>query len=71
MIAPEAGKWLVETQGYGHSNRKTFEVVDDAILAERGLPKDPSAFLNNGIMFKPNKRLEEISGLFEAVKAGI
>jgi spermidine/putrescine transport system substrate-binding protein len=71
MIAPDAGKWLVEVQGYGHSNRKTFELVGDAMLAERGLPKDPSAFLNNGIMFKPNQRLEEISSLFESVKAGI
>ena len=71
MIAPEAGKWLVEVQGYGHSNRKTFQVVDAKILAERGLPSDPSEFLNNGIMFKPNKRLEEVSSMFEAVKAGL
>ena len=71
MIAPEAGKWLVEVQGYGHSNRKTFQVVDAKILAERGLPSDPSEFLNNGIMFKPNKRLEAVSSMFEAVKAGL
>lgn len=71
MIAPEAGKWLIETQGYGHSNRKTFEVVEAKVLEERGLPNDPVAFLNNGIMYKPNTRLEEVSLMFEGVKAGL
>ena len=71
MIAPEAGKWLIETQGYGHSNRKAFDLVPEAILAERGLPRDPTQFLANGILFKPNKQLEEISSMFEAVKAGL
>jgi spermidine/putrescine transport system substrate-binding protein len=71
VIAPDAGKWLIEVQGYGHSNRKSFDLVTDEALAERGLPKDPNALLNNGILFQPNKRLEEISSMFEAVKAGI
>jgi spermidine/putrescine transport system substrate-binding protein len=71
MIAPEAGKWLVEVQGYGHSNRKTFEIVDPKILAERDIPPDPTVFLSAGIMFKPNKRLEDVSAMFEAVKAGL
>ncbi len=71
MIAPDAGKWLIETQGYGHSNRKTFELIDDQILADRGLPRDPVPFLNNGILYRPTGRLEEISSMFEAVKAGI
>jgi spermidine/putrescine transport system substrate-binding protein len=71
MIAPEAGKWLIETQGYGHANRKAFDLVPEAILAERGLPRDPTQFLANGILFKPNKQLEEISSMFEAVKAGL
>ncbi len=71
MIAPEAGKWLFEEQGFGHSNRKTFGIVDPQILAERGFPTDPTEFLASGIQFKPHKRLEEISSMFEAVKAGI
>jgi spermidine/putrescine transport system substrate-binding protein len=70
LISTDAGKWLVEVQGYGHSNRKTFELIDDAVLAERGLPKDPTEFLNAGILFKPVKRLDEISNMYEAVKAG-
>ncbi len=70
MLATDAGKWLVEVQGYGHSNRKTFELVDEAMLAERGIPKDPTEFLTSGHLYKPVLRLEEISNMYEAVKAG-
>jgi spermidine/putrescine transport system substrate-binding protein len=70
MIAPEAGKWLIEVQGYGHSNRKSFEIVDDATLADRGLPKDPIEFLNKGVLYRPVKDLEGISNMYESVKAG-
>jgi len=70
MIAPDAGKWLIETQGYGHSNHKAFELVEEKTLAERGLPRDPTSFLNSGILFRPMGRLPEISKMFEAVKAG-
>jgi spermidine/putrescine transport system substrate-binding protein len=37
MIDPAAGKWLIEKQGYGHSNKKAFALVDDAVLKKRGL----------------------------------
>ena len=70
MIATDAGKWLIEVQGYGHSNRKTFELVDEAMLAERGIPKDPTDFLTAGHLYKPVLRLDEISNMYEAVKAG-
>src|SRR5690606_32299023 len=70
MLSPEAGRWLVEEQGYGHSNRKTFEQVDQAVLAERGLPKDPTKLLTSGVFSREISRLEEYERLFEAVKAG-
>ena len=70
MIAPEAGKWLIEMQGYGHSNHKAFELIDEQALEERGLTRDPTPFLNSGILFRPTARLPEISSMFEAVKAG-
>jgi spermidine/putrescine transport system substrate-binding protein len=70
MIATDAGKWLIEVQGYGHSNRKTFEIVDEAMLAERGLPKNPTEFLNSGFLYKPVKDLEGMSSMYESVKAG-
>jgi spermidine/putrescine transport system substrate-binding protein len=71
MTAPEAGKWLIEEQGYGHSNRRTFDLVDDKILAERGLPKDPTALLSAGILFQKNGRMDDLNKMFEAVKAGL
>ncbi len=70
MTAPEAGKWLIEAQGYGHSNAKTFELVDDKILAERGLPKDPSEFFAKGIFQQPTMEVERVQKVFEEVKAG-
>ena len=70
MIAPEAGKWLIETQGYGHSNHKAFELVDEKVLAERGLPRDPDAVPEQRHPLQAHGRLPEISSMFEAVKAG-
>jgi len=35
MIAPEAGKWLIETQGYGHSTTSRSKLVEEKALAER------------------------------------
>ena len=70
LIAPDAGKWLIETQGYGHSNHKSFEQVDAKILAERGLPRDPTPFLEQRHSLPAHRRLPEISSMFEAVKAG-
>ncbi len=71
MTAPEAGKWLIEQQGYGHSNKKTFDLVDDKTLAERGLPKDPTQLLLAGILFQKNARMDDLNSMFEAVKAGL
>lgn len=70
MISPEAGKWLIEVQGYGHSNTKTFDLVDDKILAERGLPKDPTQFFGQGIFQQPTLNTDKVQKLFEEVKAG-
>jgi spermidine/putrescine transport system substrate-binding protein len=71
MTQPEAGKWLIDAQGYGHSNRKTFELVDAKLLEERNLPSDPMALLSDGIIFKSNKRADEVNAMFEGVKAGL
>jgi spermidine/putrescine transport system substrate-binding protein len=70
MIAPEAGKWLIESYGYGHSNKKTFEMVDDAMLAERNLPKDPTVFFAKGIFQQPTQDADRLHKMFEEVKAG-
>lgn len=68
MIDPRAGEWLID-YGYGHSNRRTFEIVPEELLADRGFPKDPVKHLQDGIFSKDNKRLDDLQRMFEEVKA--
>ena len=53
MIAPETGMWLIDADGYGYSNKSIFGKVNGKTLAERNLPRDPSAFLANGVFRGP------------------
>ncbi|WP_162912921.1 extracellular solute-binding protein [Rhodospirillaceae bacterium SYSU D60014] len=71
IIAPEAGEWLITAMGYGHSNRKAFDLVSDDVLAERGLSRDPSKLLAEGIFSKDNKRLGDLQQMFSQVQAGL
>lgn len=71
MLSPQAGQWLITQQGYGHSNSKSFELVDEATLTALGLPKDPTQLLDSGIFSKENARHDDIVRMFEDVKAGI
>ncbi|MGH9895848.1 MAG: ABC transporter substrate-binding protein, partial [bacterium] len=70
ITAPEAGKWLIEEVGFGHCNRKAFDLVDDETLTNRGLPKDPTDLLSTAILFRENARLDDLALMFEAVKSG-
>jgi spermidine/putrescine transport system substrate-binding protein len=73
ITAPEAGKWLIEAMGFGHCNRKAFDLVDKAALADRGLPKDAEQLeelLSAAILFRENARLDKLAAMFEAVKSG-
>ena len=47
-ISAETSEYLLNEWGYGHSNKKGYETIDAAGLAERGLAPDPIAHLNNG-----------------------
>ena len=46
-------------------------LVDDALLAERGLPKDPTVMLEKGIMQKSIGNQDAYQRMFEQVKAGV
>ena len=52
MLAPESGAWLIDNYGYGHSNRKSFELVSDERLAELGI-SSPEALFRQGVFFVP------------------
>jgi spermidine/putrescine transport system substrate-binding protein len=69
MTDPAAGKWLIETYGYGHSNSKAFDLVDEAMLKKRGLPRDPQAMLAAGVYSTVSNHLAELSQILEEVKA--
>ena len=47
-ISAETSEYLLNEWGYGHSNKKGYETIDAASLAERGLAPDPIAHLSNG-----------------------
>jgi spermidine/putrescine transport system substrate-binding protein len=71
IISPEAGKYFITEFGYGHGNKKAFDMVDDETLAAVGLPRDPTTLLGSGVFSSDNKRQDETTQMFEAVKAGI
>jgi spermidine/putrescine transport system substrate-binding protein len=52
MISPEAGKFLVEDYGYGHSNRKTYDLVSDEVLQAQGLTRDVSSYIATTSFFQ-------------------
>ena len=41
MLSVERGVWLIDENGYGHSNKKSFDAIPDARLAELGLSRNP------------------------------
>jgi spermidine/putrescine transport system substrate-binding protein len=72
MTDPESGKFLIENLGYGHCNKKTYTLVSDEVLAERGLSRDPTAYLSNSTFFQtwPPELRDRYIAMFEEVKLG-
>jgi len=53
LIDPRSGIFLIEEYGYGHSNMKAFEAVEEDVLVARGLSKNPLELIQGGV-FIPN-----------------
>ena len=72
MLEPGTGKMVIDEQGYGHSNRKAFELVSAERLDELGI-SSPAALFAQGVFFEPiePKRREKYVAMFEQVKAGL
>lgn len=72
LLSVEAGRWLVLENGYGHSNRKTFEAIPEEKLAELGLSKDPAVVLEAGKFQVPQTQEWEtrMNEEFELIKSG-
>lgn len=70
-IAPEAGKYLIEEIGYGHTNRKSFEIASAEKKRQLGL-EEPTSNLSKGIFFEEidGPTREKYSTMVEEVKSG-
>ena len=71
FLSPESGAFSILEEGYGCANLKSYELVDEAALAERGLSRDPDALLNSGIFQVAIKNEPVLQAMFEEVKAGL
>ncbi len=70
-LSPETGKHMIEEVGYGHGNRKAFEIADPAALAALGFSANPTQMLADGILFQPvpGEINAKYINLFNEVKA--
>jgi len=71
LLAPETGSFLITEYGYGHANRKSFDLVPADRLADLGIT-DPDTHMAGGVFFEeiaPDVR-EKWINIFEEVKAG-
>jgi spermidine/putrescine transport system substrate-binding protein len=71
-LAPESGKWMIENLGYGHSNRKSFDLVSPEVLKAKGLG-DPDRILAAA---HPTLEMDEdlrgrYTRMYEAVMSGM
>jgi spermidine/putrescine transport system substrate-binding protein len=48
LLSVESGKFMIGSYGYGHSNRRAFDLFDDATLSGLGLSRNPAEVLSAG-----------------------
>lgn len=72
MLSKEVGMYLIEENGYGHSNKLAFAAISDARLAELGLSRNPQDILGAGKFQLPQTQEFEtkMNQEFEQIKAG-
>lgn len=72
LLSVESGKFMINDYGYGHSNKKSFELFDDETLAGLGLSSNPIEILEAGHFQVPQTQEWEtkMNTLFEEIKAG-
>jgi spermidine/putrescine-binding protein len=71
MLAPEAGKYMIESYGYGHGNAESFKIADAAAVKALGF-EDPNQFLGTGHFFEavPAEKRQRIVELWQKIRAG-
>ncbi|MEO0328129.1 MAG: extracellular solute-binding protein [Pseudomonadota bacterium] len=72
LLSVEAGQFMINDYGYGHSNIKSFDTFDDETLVGLGLSKKPADILSEGHFMIPQDQEWEtrMNESFELIKAG-
>jgi spermidine/putrescine transport system substrate-binding protein len=72
LLSKETGMYLIDEEGYGHSNKEAFAATPDKRLAELGLTRNPQDILGAGKFQVPqSQEFETKMNLeFEQIKAG-
>lgn len=69
-LKPESGEKLIQEYGYGSASSAAFARVPKARLDELELPNDPNIVLKSTVMTRNIPSNDELTKLFERVKAG-
>ena len=72
MLDPVGGAELFNTYGYGHGNVKTYDLIDAAVLKEKGLD-DPVGLLSRGVFFDevPPEKEAKLIEMWHEAQAGL
>ena len=70
FLSPEAGAFEIDAYGFGHSNRKAFDLVSEERLAELGL-SDPASMMKTAIFQRPSPLRDQWDIMWEEVKLGM
>jgi spermidine/putrescine transport system substrate-binding protein len=72
LLSVEAGQFMINDYGYGHSNARSFDAFDEATLISLGLSKNPTELLGKGHFQQPQSQEWEtkMNETFEMIKAG-
>jgi spermidine/putrescine transport system substrate-binding protein len=70
-LSPETGRFMIEQYGYGHTNRKSFDLVSPETLVEKGLgsPAEVLGAAHATREFPPDLRTRLVN-MYEEVRAG-
>ncbi len=71
MLDPRSRVYEMTEFGYGGSTKAGFEQMDEALLLELGLSKNPDEILSAGIYQLPITNEAKVQEMFDEVKAGL
>jgi spermidine/putrescine transport system substrate-binding protein len=72
LLSVESGEFMIGTYGYGHSNRRAYELFDDETLAALGLSRNPTEILMAGHLQTPTSQdwQNRMNETWEMIRAG-